>query len=91
MTKTTNEQFATWHVDVGTTPTLIVRGREGHDAVTIQVLGSITVLIGKQDVTIDTGFPIPGAPGAHITLSATEDIYGVVASGVQPVAVLETY
>lgn len=91
MSKHMYEAFATSQVIVGTSPTLISPARPGGDEVTIQNFGTTAVFIGNADVNTGNGFPIPGVAGASITITATTAIYGVVASGTQPVAVLSTY
>ena len=90
MPKTMFEDFSTAQVSVGTTPTLIVAAHNGVDEVTIENLGTTAVYIGKANVTTSNGFLLPGVVGASVTLSATTAIYGIVASGTQAVAVLET-
>ena len=91
MTKNMYEAFATSQVTVGATPTLISAARDGGDDVTIMNFGTTQVFIGNADVSVANGFPIPGVVGASLTIPATTAIYGIVASGTQPVAVLSTF
>jgi hypothetical protein len=91
MTKKNYEAFATAQVVVGTTATLISAARDGTDDVTIVNFGTTQVFIGNANVTTGTGFPLPGVVGASLTIPATTAIYGIVASGTQPVAVMSTY
>jgi hypothetical protein len=88
--KTLSENFSTSQVSVGTTATKILPGKAGVDEITIENLGTTQVFIGGPGVTAATGFPLPGVAGASITLTTTQDIYGIVASGTQTVAVLVT-
>jgi len=89
--KNTYEDFSTAQVTVGITATLIAASKSGIDKVTIENLGTTPVYIGKSNVSATNGFLLPGTIGASITLSATTDIYGIVATGTQAVAVLETF
>jgi hypothetical protein len=91
MTKKSYEAFATAQVSVGTTPTLISAARDGTDDVTIMNFGTTQVFIGNANVTTSNGFPLPGVVGASLTIPATTAIYGIVATGSQPVAVLSTF
>lgn len=90
MTKTIHEDFSTAQVSVGTTATKLYTGQSGVDEVTIENLGTTPVYLGKAGVTVSNGFLLPGAVGASLTLTTTSDIYGIVASGTQSVAVLVT-
>ena len=85
------EAFATSQVTVGATPTLISAARDGGDDVTIMNFGTTQVFIGNANVSPTTGFPIPGVAGASLTIPVTTDVFGIVASGTQPVAVLRTF
>ena len=89
--KKSYEAFATSQVVVGATATLISAARDGTDDVTIVNFGTTQVFIGNANVTVSNGFPIPGVVGASLTIPATTAIYGIVASGTQPVAVLSTF
>lgn len=91
MAKGIYEAFAASQVTVATTATLISASRPGGDSVTIQNLGTTAVYIGAANVTTANGFPIPGVAGSSLTFPATTDVYGIVASGTQAVAVLSTF
>ena len=91
MTDRLNEAFETTQVVVGATPTLLAAGRIGADDITIENLGTTQVFIGNANVSPTTGFPIPGVAGASLTIPVTTDVFGIVASGTQPVAVLRTF
>lgn len=91
MPKTLNEDFSTAQVTVTTTATKIVTGQMGVDEVTIENLGTTDVYIGKAGVLTTTGFLLPGSKGASLTLTCTQDIYGIVASGTQAVSILVTF
>lgn len=90
MSKILHEDFATAQVSVGTTATLIIAAADGIDSVTIENMATTDVYIGKAGVTTANGFLLPGTKGASITLSATTDIYGIVAAGTQNVCTLRT-
>lgn len=86
-----HEAFSTTQVSVGITATKIWSGQAGIDMITIQNLGATQVFIGNAGVSPTTGFPIPGTAGSSITLTATTDIWAIVASGSQTVAILATF
>lgn len=90
--KKSYETFTTAQVAVTTAATKIKASADGGDAVTIQNLGATAVYIGpNSSVTVANGFPIPGVAGSSLTLEVTDEVWAIVASGSQAVAVLSTF
>ena len=83
--------FAPTQVTVGTTAVLIVAARTGRATLTIENTGTTPIYVGGAGVTTSTGFPIPGAAGASLTLAYTGALYGISASGTAVVGEYETY
>lgn len=71
--------------------TLIVAARTGRSSVTIFQLGSTQVWLGVNGVTTTTGVPLIGTAGTAVTIPTSAAVYGIVATGSQTVAYLETF
>ena len=83
--------FSTNQVAVGTTGTLVVAARAGRQSVTLTSLTAVAYYVGNaMGVTTGTGFPIPAAAGASITLATSAAVYAVGASAVT-IGYVETY
>lgn len=82
---------ATSQTVASTTASQIAASRPNRAAVTIMNLGTTPVYVGLAGVTTTTGFLLPGALGASVTIPTSAAVFGVVATGTQGVAILETY
>lgn len=83
------------HIDIGTSATLIAEGEtdgpnKAYDIAVKNKTGSASIFLGGSDVTTGTGFEWEVTDGIHTArISATESLYGRVASGTQTVHVLK--
>lgn len=78
-------------VSVGTTATQLTGGDTGAKSGSFAVanVGAATIYIGGSGVTTATGFPIAAGESMSFDLrSATDEIYGIVASGTVAARVL---
>lgn len=83
-------------VTVATTATLLTATTADADGIagssgSLKNVGTATVFLGGATVTTANGFPLePGDVAEYQTAGTTADaIYGIVATGTQPVRVLE--
>jgi hypothetical protein len=83
--------FAPAQATVSTTATQIVAARSGRNAVTIINGGTVDVFIGGSGVTTTTGALLAGTKGASLTIPTGAAVYGIVATGTEPVSAFETY
>jgi len=67
--------FETNQKDVTTTSQLLVPARPGRISVVITPMSTVTVYLGKEGVTAQTGLFIQG--GSPVTLDTAEAIYGL--------------
>ena len=86
-----NASLATAQVSVATTNTQIAAARATRNSITVTNTGTTAVYVGNTGVTTSTGMLLPGVVGASITIPTTAALFGVVGTGTQTVAVLETY
>jgi hypothetical protein len=85
--------LATSQASIGTAAAQIVAARAGGPgagriAATIYNAGSATVYFGPSGVASTTGMPLPA--GASATVNTQAAIYGIAASGIQTLGVMET-
>lgn len=80
-------------VVVGATPTLIASSLHGDAATpastTVLNSGTVTVYLGGPGVATATGFPLAVGNTLNVDLRATNDLYGIVATGTNDVSVLQ--
>lgn len=87
----TATSLASFQVQIGTTPTLIVPASAGGYRATITQMGNSDIYLGGPNVSPTTGSLLPGGVGKERTVNNTQPLYGVVISGNQAVTVLEEY
>lgn len=85
------EAIAPSQVTVAATATQIAAARIGRTAITIENTGTVAVYIGNSNVTTTTGMLLPGVVGASITIAFSGAVYGIAATGTEPVTVLEKF
>jgi hypothetical protein len=78
-------------VSLTSSATLIVAARPGRKEVTIVNNSTTMLYLGGSGVTTTTGLLLAGVTGEGVTISGGAAIYGVVASGSEPVSFLEVY
>ena len=83
--------LATGQVNVTISATQIVPARSGRKEVTIVNNSTIMVYLGGSGVTTSTGLLLAGVAGQGITITGGAAVYGIVASGSEPVSFLEVY
>lgn len=79
-------------VTVGVAATLLNAlpdASRGQSSILVNVPASVTVFVGDSTVTAATGYPLVGAREFALDLADLELLYGCVASGTQPVTVLQ--
>ena len=86
-----NDLLATGQPNVGATATAICSARVGRGAITVVNHGTTDVFLGGSTVTSGTGVLLLGVKGASITLPFAGALYGVTATGSQPVSYVEVY
>jgi hypothetical protein len=75
-----SETFRTNQITINTTPTLIVGQDKNRNSITIENITGADMYIGRQNVSITSGFLI--RQGAAFTTDKTMDeIYGIVGAG----------
>lgn len=78
-------------VTVGTTATLIATGLNGPSWVYMHApTGGNTVYIGTSAVTTANGLEIPKGSLHEVWLAETDKLYGIVATGTQPLMVMQS-
>jgi hypothetical protein len=78
-------------VTIGTTATLIATGLTGASWVYLHApTGGNTVHIGGSDVTTATGLELPKGALHEFWLAETDKLYGIVATGTQPLMIMQT-
>lgn len=87
----TPTSIATGQVTVAATATLIAASRTGRKAITIIQEGATLVRLGGSSVSLVTGIPLPGTQYSSLTIEGGAAVYGIVASGTQPVSYVETF
>jgi hypothetical protein len=69
----------------------IVAARPGRHKLTLVNLGTVDVWIGQKGLTSSTGALLVGTKGATLEVDTQDAVYGIVGSGSQAVAAIETY
>ena len=78
------------NVTIGATATLIATGLNGPTWVYLHApTGGNTVYVGTSAVTVSTGMELPKGALNTFWLAETDKLYGIVASGTQPLMVLQ--
>ena len=78
-------------VTIGTTPTLIATGLNGASWVYLHApSGGNTVYVGASDVSATTGLELSKGAPIGFWLAETDKLYGIVATGTQPLMVMQT-
>lgn len=78
-------------ITVGTTATLLATGKVGASWVYLHApTGGNTVYIGTSAVTTAAGMELPKGALNVIWLAETDNLYGIVATGTQPLMVMQS-
>ena len=85
--------FATGQATVTNVAGIIVTGRATRRAILFINHGATDVFLGTNipALTAATGVLLTGSEGAAISIPTTAAVYGIVASGTQPVSYIEIY
>jgi len=78
---------------VGTTPTLLTLGGSSIQDLSVVYLRNdspVDIFLGGSTVTTGTGFRLPAGTQFPLDLAHHDAVYGIVASGTQPLQVLRT-
>lgn len=78
-------------ITIGTTATLIATGKVGASWVYLHApTGGNTVYVGTSAVTTSTGMELPKGALNVVWLAETDNLYGIVATGTQPLMVMQS-
>lgn len=75
LTDRTDNQFQTYQIVVGTSPTPVAMRPDGF--VTIENMGTQDVFLGNTGVSTITGLLLPGTKGKSVKIKTKGDIYAV--------------
>ena len=79
------------NITIGTTATLIATGLNGQSVVYLHApSGGNTIYIGNSTVTTATGLELSKGAPISFWLAETDKLYGVVATGTQPLMVMQS-
>ena len=79
------------NITIGTTATLIATGLNGASWVYLHApSGGNTIYVGASDVTATTGLELSKGAPIGFWLAETDKLYGIVATGTQPLMVMQT-
>ena len=84
-------RFFTSQFTVTTTAQKVADIRQLRGAISLQNLGTTLVACGPSNaVTTSNGFPIQGVAGTTLTIHTTAEVWCIVGTGTQAIAILET-
>lgn len=85
------QAIQTGQVAVTGTATQIVPAYSSRSGISIENTGTVDVYIGENaNVTVLTGYLLPGTKGASVSFSTTGAVYGITSGASATVAFLET-
>lgn len=89
--RASGDAIATAQVTVGTAATVIAAARAGRRSITIVNEGTTDVRLGGAGVTSANGLLLAGIKGQQLTIETAAAISGIVATGTQPVSLIENF
>lgn len=73
-----DQQFQTYQIPVGTTPTPVAMQPDGF--ITVMNLGAVDVFLGNAQVSALSGFLLAGTKGKAIKIKTRGDVYAIAAA-----------